>query len=70
MFKARNNLLPVNIQLMFKDRGGCHDLRNQLNIKKQCIRTTEKEMCLSISGVDLWKGLDEGLKQSTNVYMY
>ena len=34
IYKARNNLLPRNIQKMFKDREGRYGLRRELNLKQ------------------------------------
>lgn len=66
MFKARNNLLPGNIQKMFMERQGGYNLRDELNFKKLNIRTTLKSMCITICGVRLWNKLEQVLKYCTN----
>ena len=67
MFKARHNSVPGNIQKMFCDREGGYNLRGKFNFKKHCVRTKKKSMCISVCGVDLWNGLGDGLKRSTNI---
>ena len=67
MFKARNNVLPGNIQKMFKDREGSYDLRGKLNLKQPYAQTTVKSMCFSVCGVTLWNGLEEETKKSKNI---
>lgn len=60
MFKARNRLLPVNIQNMFFDREGGYNLRGQLNFRKLLVHTTMKSKCITICGVNLWQGCPKG----------
>lgn len=55
MFKTSNNMLPNNIQNLFRNREGKYDLRGQCNLKI-------KSMCITVCGVTLWNGLDGKLK--------
>ena len=58
IFKARNNLLPGNIQKMFFNREGDYNLRGEHKLKQLRITTTRKSQCITICGVNLWNGLD------------
>ncbi len=64
VFKARNNLLPDNIQHFFRDRDGPYLLRGTLNLKQINARTTLKTQCISVCSVKLWNGLPDNLKLS------
>uniref|UniRef100_A0A672HNL4 Reverse transcriptase domain-containing protein n=1 Tax=Salarias fasciatus TaxID=181472 RepID=A0A672HNL4_SALFA len=57
MYKASNNLLPGNIQKMFRDREGGYDLRGKFKFKQPTVYTTLKSMCISVCGVKLWNSL-------------
>ena len=70
MYKARYNLLPVNVQSKFLNKEGAYNLRGPLNFKKHVIRTNLKAMCISSHGVTLWNNLDEDLKQSRNMKQF
>ncbi len=48
VYKAKNKLLPGNIQQLFTDRHGCYNLRGALNMRQQNARTKLKSMCISI----------------------
>ena len=48
MFKAKNNLLPGNLQKMFMERQGGYNLREQINFPKLKTRTIFKSMCITI----------------------
>ena len=47
MFKARYNLLPVNVQGQFLDKEGGYNLRGPLNFKKPVMRTNLKTRSIS-----------------------
>ena len=70
MFKARNNLLPGNIQKVFSEREGGYDLRGKSNFKIPSFRTTRKSFCLSVSGTKLWNTLSNELKQCPNIFQF
>ena len=55
MFKAKNNILPANIQKKFTQREGSYFLRGLFNFKMKKVRTTRKSFCISVCGVKLWK---------------
>ena len=67
MFKARNGLLPGNIQQMFGDREGGYNLRRELNLKVHYAGSTLKSMCISVCGVSLWNGLSMEVQRSPNM---
>ncbi len=62
MYKARNNLLPGNIQKLFFEREGGYNLRRKLNLKILSVRTALKTFYISICGVKLWNGMSVELK--------
>ena len=72
MYKAKNNLLPSNIQKLFFYRVGGYNLRGEFNLKHQRARTTLKSLffCLSVSGVRLWNRLGVGLKQCPSMIQF
>ena len=70
MYKAKNNLLPSNIQKLFFYRVGGYNLRGEFNLKHQRARTTLKSFCLSVSGVRLWNRLGVGLKQCPSMIQF
>ena len=67
MYKAANNLLPINIKNFFKGRDGGYQLRGSNNFKVIKIRTNRKRFCISFSGVKIWNGMCEELKQCSNI---
>lgn len=70
MYKARNSLRPGNIHTMFFTREGGYNLRRKFNLKKLCVCTTMKCLCISSCGVELWNDLDVELKQSTDITQF
>ncbi len=68
MYRATNNLLPVNIQACFFQREGGYNLRGELKLKHLYARTTLKTFCISVCGVKLWNRLaGELLQQAQQV---
>ena len=67
LFKARINMLPPNIQRLFKEREGGYALRGELNWKQNSHNTTMKSRCISVCGVRLWNALPINLKHCRNV---
>uniref|UniRef100_A0A8C6MEW6 Reverse transcriptase domain-containing protein n=1 Tax=Nothobranchius furzeri TaxID=105023 RepID=A0A8C6MEW6_NOTFU len=65
MFKARNNLLPTNLQRFFVLIPKNDKSRKKPEFKRIFVRTTLKQMCISIYGVKLWNNLDDELKKCT-----
>ena len=70
IFKARNNLLPGNIQKMFFNREGDYNLRGEHKLKQLRITTTRKSQCITICGVNLWNGLDLEIQKSSNILQF
>lgn len=70
MYKAKNNLLPGNIQKLFFNRDGDYNLRGELNLKHQRARTTLKCFSVSVCGVRLWNGLGVELKQCPSITQF
>lgn len=70
VYKARNNLLPGNLQKLFKEREGRYEYRHALNFQQPKARTTLKGMCISVQGVKLWNGLPDEIKISKNIYYF
>lgn len=54
MYKAKNKVLPNNIQKWFKERDSRYNLRRRGNLSQSMARTTLKSMCISVNGVRLW----------------
>lgn len=66
MFKAKNKVLPTNLQKMFtliENEG-----RRKGHFRHQFARTTLKQMCTSVVGVKLWNTLQNELKQCKNIF--
>ena len=71
MYKAYNNLLPVNLQKMFTVVGNAyHDTRQVKNFKCRFARTQLKAMVISVKGVKLWNSLDKGLCECHNINIF
>ena len=70
IFKARNNLLPGNIQNMFFEREGGYNLRGEHKLKQLLIKTTRRSQCIAICGVKLWNGLDREIQESNNIFKF
>jgi len=59
LYKAKHNLLPGNIQKIFRDREGEYDLRGGWNFKQPIVHTTLTSMCTSVCGVKQWNILTD-----------
>lgn len=70
MYKARHNMLPLNIQQLFSDKQVKYNLRGNMNFKKQCVRTTMKQMFITRCGVDLWNSLDQEIKGCSSLELF
>ena len=66
MFKAYNNMLPVNLQKLFVRVEPIRRTRNVNMFERRFIRT----MSLSNCGVKLWNGLEINLKSCRNVQVF
>lgn len=70
MYKAWNNQLPENIQVMFSDREGVYNLRRELNFKTPSARTTLKSFCISVCGVKLWNSINVETRRCSSVITF
>lgn len=70
LFKAKNNLLPENIQTLFTGREGGYNLRGKFKFKILKARTTGKTFCISICGVKLWNSLEGTLRECPNINQF
>lgn len=70
LFKAKNNLLPENIQTLFTGREGGYNLRGKFKFKILKARTTRKTFCISICGVKLWNSLEGTLRECPNINQF
>ena len=62
-YKARHQLLPVNIQRWFRDRDDHYNLRRRQNFRQQMAHGTLKSMCVSVRGVKMWNDLPESMQE-------
>ena len=65
MFKAKNHLLPKNVQKLFGEQEGDYNLRGkeQGNIKVCYRRTTGRSLFITNAGVELWNSFTVELKK-------
>ena len=68
MYKAKCNLLPINLQNMFKlNNLSSIETRQKNNFFQKYVRTSSKSMCISVLGVKLWNSLNSVITNSRNV---
>ena len=70
MFKAYNNMLPVNLQKLFVRVEPIRRTRHINMFERRYIRTELKSMSLSNCGVKLWNGLESEHKSCRIMYRY
>ena len=70
MFKAYRYMLPMNVQKIFRIHESRYSSRHKCKFKQIYVRTNFKSMCISVTGVKLWKSLDNSLISYTNVYHF
>ena len=70
MYKAKNHLLPSNIQNLFKNRECKYNLRNQNSLEKPHVRTNLKSMGITFGGVTLWNSLDAEIRESRTIVLF
>ena len=70
VYKARYNLLPGNLQILYRNRDGRYEYRNPLNFQQPRTRTEWKRLCVSAIGVKLWNDLPDELKKCNNIYQF
>ena len=63
MYKAKNKLLPINIQTLFDSNVNVnYSLRNKKTFFTKHARINVKAMCVSMVGVKSWNLLDNKIK--------
>ena len=70
MFKAYNNMLPVNLQKLFVRVEPIRRTRNVNMFERRFVRTELKSMSLSNCGVKLWNRLEINLKSCRKVQVF
>ena len=70
MYQARNNTLPVSIQLIFtRYEGKLLNTRQQIDFVHKFARTNVRAISMRIVGVKLWNALDHCLKNTKTRYI-
>ena len=68
MFNVYNDSIPHNLTEYFPKRANrCHQSKSRYNFVQKFVRTTTKQMTLSITGVKLWNGLTDDFKTCKNL---
>ena len=70
MFKAKNRVLPGNLQKLFVFTSEDENHRRRFDFKHQVARTTLKQMCISVVGVKIWNSQLQDLKGCTDIYRF
>ena len=65
MFRARNNLLPINLQKLYSIK-----LHNTYLFHRLKFRTDRKSFCLSITVPRLWNNLDYSIRKILNFNLF
>ena len=68
--KANKNLLPKNVQDLLVHMYGHVHTRQTGNFQEFNVRTTKKQMCISMDGPKLWNSLETILKEETSKHMH
>ena len=72
MYKAHQNILPNNIQILFQKKDNHYYFRGNCMFSQPPVRTDTKNHCVSVKGVKLWNGFKEELKycETWNKFKY
>ena len=71
MYRAKNQLLPNNIQKLFNEKSHIgYDLRDSRHFSTKYCRTTKKSMCVSIKGVSVWNSIDITIRQAKSFSLF
>ena len=70
MYKANKNLLPKNIQNLFVYKYGQVHTTQTENFQLFDVRTTKKQMCITIGGPKLWNSLKTNPKEEINIHKF
>ena len=68
MHKANKNLLLTNIQNLLAYKYGQVHTRQTGNFQQFNVRTTKKQMCITIGGQKLWNSLQTNLKEEIDIH--
>ena len=66
MHKANKNLLPKNIKILFANKHSHVHTRQTGNFQQLDVRTTKKQMCITIGVPKLWNSFETNLKRNKN----
>ena len=61
MFQAYRYILPMNVQKLFRIHESRYSSWHKCKFKQIYLRTNLNNMCISVTGVKLWKTLDNSL---------
>ena len=72
MYKIYNQNAPRNLLELFevKVNNEYYNLRNKSAFNLKFVRTTQKQMCLSIRGIKLWNGLTEKMTKCKSIQSF
>uniref|UniRef100_A0A672FF89 Reverse transcriptase domain-containing protein n=1 Tax=Salarias fasciatus TaxID=181472 RepID=A0A672FF89_SALFA len=70
MYKAKWNLLPVNLQNIFEIRTRRYNLKGTDVFKKPRFRTKIKERNIVVKGVNLWDALKQEIKECKTIITF
>ena len=70
MHKANKKLLPKQSQNLFVYKHGQVHTRQTGNFQQFDVRTTKKQMCITIGGPKLWKSLEPNLREEINIHKF
>ena len=68
MYKANKSLLPKNMKNLFVYKYGQVHIRQTENFQQFDVRTTKKQMCITIGGSKLWNSLVKNLIEEINIH--
>ena len=68
MYKANKNIQPKNIQNLFIYKYGHVHTRQTENFQQLDVRTTTKQMCITIGGPKLWNSLETNPIEEINIH--
>lgn len=70
MYKAHQQILPVNLQKRFMKRESTYNLRGTEIFSQPEYRTKPKERCISVQGVKIWNNLANEIKLTKSLHIF
>ena len=71
MYKAKNKLLPTNIQHLFDTKEHLnYNLRGKNKFSTKYVRTKAKTMCVSVVGVKIWNNIDNNIAEAESLQKF